>query len=685
MTPAAEGHPWLDPRWKHRRIEESYPDHIQRLRQAAAVASSPQDLALRYAAARTALENRDARTVEALIGELGDSSRPEAPAWLAWTLAMRDWFGGDEARARAHLQHAIALFTELGDMDSRLNAEINLITILTPSADLDEVRALLRHPALTDARRPVLLNNLATMLLKTEHLSEALLTARHAAALYTQQGNLTGATIAWSNIGLSLSTFGAHTAALEAFSHGLSLTHERGPSQATARLHLLSARPLRGLGRLDDAARTLDRARALGLGKDWDVHAKETAELALARGRLDDAERAISTVLQGGPHPFVLLEGRLTLLEILRRRGETARAVALAAELEPLEMHRGHRVDLLCERAQLRHATGDAPGARVLLDEAEQLAGDDLPWVQVRVEQVRGEMAEADGDMGGALQSARRQLALQQKHARQTDQLLLATERAAHALDIQQRSHSHEDAALRSERKEQLRAARACEDAMLKLIHDLRTPLTVLKLELSMLPPSPDNREMLENTHEALDRINQMIEETLKAAQLANNALRLRPRPLDITPTIVQSAADARRTAQQKGIDLQARHRAPLHATVDDSALREILDNLLSNAVKFSAPGSQVWLRASPLPDGRCEIRVSDHGPGLSEEDQRSLFQRFTPLSARPTGGEPSTGLGLYIAHALTAAMGGELSCDSQLGEGATFTVRLPGAPPPAP
>lgn len=80
------------------------------------------------------------------------------------------------------------------------------------------------------------------------------------------------------------------------------------------------------------------------------------------------------------------------------------------------------------------------------------------------------------------------------------------------------------------------------------------------------------------------------------------------------------------------------------------------MDNLISNAIKFSGPGSRVWVIADA---DECEIRVRDEGPGLTEADRDGLFKSFSRLSARPTGGEPSTGLGLSIAMRFIQAMDG--------------------------
>jgi signal transduction histidine kinase len=112
-------------------------------------------------------------------------------------------------------------------------------------------------------------------------------------------------------------------------------------------------------------------------------------------------------------------------------------------------------------------------------------------------------------------------------------------------------------------------------------------------------------------------------------------------------------------------------------AWTDLAAVAAVLDNLLSNAVKYSEPGKRVWVQIRG--EGTSIVcSVHDEGPGLSEQDQAKLYQRGVRLTPVPTAGEPTMGYGLAVAKELVDRLGGELSCESQLGLGATFSFRLP-------
>jgi len=153
--------------------------------------------------------------------------------------------------------------------------------------------------------------------------------------------------------------------------------------------------------------------------------------------------------------------------------------------------------------------------------------------------------------------------------------------------------------------------------------------------------------------------------------------LAIKTEALDLAAMAADSVRSFQETARRKEIVLEfAGGAVPVLA--DRAALDHALRNLISNALKFSAPGRRVWVSVQSGPQtGECRVR--DEGPGLSAADQAQLFQPYGRLSAQPTAGESSTGLGLSIVKKLVDSMQGTLRCESTLGAGATFVLTLPG------
>jgi two-component system, sensor histidine kinase LadS len=168
-------------------------------------------------------------------------------------------------------------------------------------------------------------------------------------------------------------------------------------------------------------------------------------------------------------------------------------------------------------------------------------------------------------------------------------------------------------------------------------------------------------------------------------SRLMNNATggeaRLRLGDIMI-PTVVQRAcAYYQQSADHKGIRLtfSTADDVPMIRT-DGVVVAAILDNLLSNAIKYSPKGKRIWVRVRGERAG-VVCSVQDEGPGLSRDEQSRLFQPGVRLGPVPSAGEPSTGYGLALAKKYTEALGGEISCTSTKGEGATFAVWLPARP----
>ena len=136
-----------------------------------------------------------------------------------------------------------------------------------------------------------------------------------------------------------------------------------------------------------------------------------------------------------------------------------------------------------------------------------------------------------------------------------------------------------------------------------------------------------------------------------------------------------------KRQAEEKDIALHYDAESMYIVEVDIVSIQRAFDNFVSNAIKYSPEGSNVWveIRDESISEQHViRVLVKDEGPGLSEEDIKKAFRKMQRLSARPTGGEHSTGLGLYIAKKLVEAHGGEVGVESTHGAGASFWFTLP-------
>ena len=129
--------------------------------------------------------------------------------------------------------------------------------------------------------------------------------------------------------------------------------------------------------------------------------------------------------------------------------------------------------------------------------------------------------------------------------------------------------------------------------------------------------------------------------------------------------------------ARQKSITIRTELEEVPDFAFDTERIAQVVDNLVSNAVKFSPSGSEILVKMEKSEDNvRCA--VIDHGPGVSSEDRTKLFGEFQRLSARPTGGEKSTGLGLSIVKKIVEAHGGIIDVMSEPGKGSEFYFSIP-------
>ncbi len=214
------------------------------------------------------------------------------------------------------------------------------------------------------------------------------------------------------------------------------------------------------------------------------------------------------------------------------------------------------------------------------------------------------------------------------------------------------------------------------------IAHDLRTPLSVImgyteSLSDGKLQGSP---EMYRVMHKETQHLGRLIED-LRTLSLADaGELPLTKRPSSPRALLEQMADAHQALAQRKNITLevQAADGLPM-IDVDTDRMAQVLGNLISNALRFTPEGGQVILTAMAEGNGRLQLSVQDNGAGIAPEDLPHIFSRFYrgDKSRLQTG---ESGLGLAIARSIVEAHGGQITAESILGVGTTFTINLPTA-----
>lgn len=220
--------------------------------------------------------------------------------------------------------------------------------------------------------------------------------------------------------------------------------------------------------------------------------------------------------------------------------------------------------------------------------------------------------------------------------------------------------------------------------------HELRTPLALLLGPLeSLLQKS--SRSLDVSTHETLQtmqangmRLLKLINDLLELIRLEAGRLQMKSEPLPVAEFVNGIASAVRQMAVTKNISLETSSAAELGTVLGDrDKLEKIVLNLLFNALKFTPTGGKVWFRAEKDGDFLA-FTVADTGVGIDEKSLPFVFDRFWQADGSSQRKFQGVGIGLSLVKELTEMMQGTVSVVSQLGKGATFTVRLPYLPAPS-
>jgi signal transduction histidine kinase len=214
------------------------------------------------------------------------------------------------------------------------------------------------------------------------------------------------------------------------------------------------------------------------------------------------------------------------------------------------------------------------------------------------------------------------------------------------------------------------------------LIHDIKNPAGIIKSLVELLRSydlsATDQQSIIDDILSTTKVIVQLSQEVSRVLALEGGKLNMDFRVANLNGICKNVYNRFKVKSNEKSISFLYDVPDGLpDIKLDDGKIDEVLSNLVSNAIKFTQKGGSIRLKAQQI-DATVVIEVSDNGLGLSEEDLNSAFKRGAQLSAKPTGGESSTGLGLWIVKKLVEAHNGRVWVRSSLGKGSTFAFSLP-------
>jgi len=211
--------------------------------------------------------------------------------------------------------------------------------------------------------------------------------------------------------------------------------------------------------------------------------------------------------------------------------------------------------------------------------------------------------------------------------------------------------------------------------------HELRTPLTILRGEVDVAlrrPRSPDEyAEVLQSSREEIERLSRLTDNLLTLARADAGEVLVRREPVDVAAAAREVCRKLAPLSGQRKVPLACEAPGPAVISGDAVALEQMIFNLAENALRYTPPGESATVRVAAF-DGGVTVEVADHGSGISAEHLPHLFERFYRVDKARSHEFGGAGLGLSIVKSLAEAHGGRVEVRSAVGQGSTFTVRLP-------
>jgi len=225
-------------------------------------------------------------------------------------------------------------------------------------------------------------------------------------------------------------------------------------------------------------------------------------------------------------------------------------------------------------------------------------------------------------------------------------------------------------------------------ELMQHIAHELRTPLTTMLTAHYILTEqrvghlNAEQLRLLNAIRKNIDKLTQFSYDFLDLAKIEAGMMHFQLEHTDLVPFLEPLVDEARLNARGKSISVKMEAGATPPVLIDRQRFSHVISNLLSNALKYTGDHGNVSISVTPCDTG-ATVAVRDTGVGIPPEDLPRIFEKF--YRVRNTGGAKGTGVGLAIVKAVTEGMGGSVQVLSKPGQGSTFTIQLPSAPPNVP
>ncbi len=210
--------------------------------------------------------------------------------------------------------------------------------------------------------------------------------------------------------------------------------------------------------------------------------------------------------------------------------------------------------------------------------------------------------------------------------------------------------------------------------------HDLKNPLQSIIGYAEMIEANPSKSDVSEKSakiRHSAERMLNIMTNLLETSALDSGMVELNLKKINLNHLLISVINNNQAQAIVKNQKIQLVENDECYVNADEDKIFEVLDNLINNAIKYSPKEKNIEISILGI-NQKVHVKIRDEGPGLTDEDKQKLFGKFQRLSARPTAGETSTGLGLSIVKDVIELHHGKVWAESEIGNGSTFIVELP-------